>query len=41
MAKSRDGFDTLIDHAPEKLNYVKRSLVEFANSHLGIVTKFG
>jgi len=30
----RDGFDTLIDHAPEKLHFVKQSLVKFANVHL-------
>ena len=31
----RDGFDTLIDHSPEKLQYVKNSLLQFANLHLG------
>ena len=30
----RDAFDTLFDHAPEKLIIVKRSLIEFANRHL-------
>ena len=30
----RDGFDTLIDHAPEKLHFVKESLIKFSNSHL-------
>jgi len=30
----RDGFDTLIDHAPEKLHFVKQSLVKFANTYL-------
>merc|ERR1712012_944733 len=30
----RDGFDTLIDHAPEKLHFVKESLIRFSNSHL-------
>jgi len=30
----RDGFDTLIDHTPEKLHFVKQSLMKFVNSHL-------
>jgi len=30
----RDGFDTLIDHAPEKLHFVKQSLIKFTNDHL-------
>ena len=30
----RDGFDTLIDHAPEKLHFVKESLIKFSNNHL-------
>lgn len=30
----RDGFDTLIDHAPEKLHFVKQSLMKFSNVHL-------
>lgn len=30
----RDAFDTLLDHAPEKLNVVKRSLLTFVNKHL-------
>jgi hypothetical protein len=30
----RDGFDTLIDHAPEKLHFVKQSLVRFSNVYL-------
>ena len=30
----RDGFDTLIDHAPEKLHFVKESLIKFSNTHL-------
>ena len=34
---ARDGFDTLIDHAPEKLQYVKQSLLQFSNVHLGKV----
>ncbi|ESO05197.1 hypothetical protein HELRODRAFT_186951 [Helobdella robusta] len=32
--QERDAFDTLFDHAPDKLNFVKRSLVDFANKHL-------
>ncbi|XP_072045157.1 beta-parvin-like isoform X2 [Amphiura filiformis] len=30
----RDAFDTLFDHAPDKLNVVKKSLIGFANKHL-------
>ena len=30
----RDGFDTLIDHAPEKLHFVKQSLKKFVNNYL-------
>lgn len=30
----RDAFDTLFDHAPDKLSIVKKSLIEFANKHL-------
>uniref|UniRef100_A0A8C1Y3Z5 Parvin, beta n=1 Tax=Cyprinus carpio TaxID=7962 RepID=A0A8C1Y3Z5_CYPCA len=30
----RDAFDTLLDHAPDKLNVVKTSLVTFVNKHL-------
>ncbi|XP_063970796.1 beta-parvin-like isoform X1 [Lytechinus pictus] len=30
----RDAFDTLFDHAPDKLNVVKKSLIAFANKHL-------
>ncbi|KAM9672251.1 beta-parvin isoform 2-T2 [Trichechus inunguis] len=30
----RDAFDTLFDHAPDKLSVVKRSLITFANKHL-------
>lgn len=30
----RDAFDTLFDHAPDKLQVVKKSLVTFANKHL-------
>ena len=30
----RDGFDTLIDHAPEKLHFVKQSLMKFVNNYL-------
>ncbi|KAL1230806.1 hypothetical protein D917_08985 [Trichinella nativa] len=33
----RDAFDTLIDHAPDKLSVVKRSLLTFANKHLNKV----
>ena len=28
---ARDGFDTLIDHAPEKLPIVQQSLINFIN----------
>uniref|UniRef100_A0A665TLB2 Calponin-homology (CH) domain-containing protein n=1 Tax=Echeneis naucrates TaxID=173247 RepID=A0A665TLB2_ECHNA len=31
---SRDAFDTLLDHAPDKLNVVKTSLITFVNKHL-------
>merc|ERR1739838_890080 len=30
----RDGFDTLIDHAPEKLHFVRQSLMKFVNTYL-------
>ena len=30
----RDAFDTLFDHAPEKLQVVKQSLIGFVNKHL-------
>ena len=30
----RDAFDTLFDHAPDKLNVVKKSLIIFVNKHL-------
>ena len=30
----RDAFDTLFDHAPDKLQVVKKSLITFANKHL-------
>ncbi|XP_064417673.1 beta-parvin isoform X4 [Latimeria chalumnae] len=30
----RDAFDTLFDHAPDKLNVVKKSLITFVNKHL-------
>ncbi|CAG2115800.1 unnamed protein product [Medioppia subpectinata] len=33
----RDAFDTLFDHAPDKLQIVKRSLVNFVNKHLNKV----
>ena len=32
---TKDGFDTLIDHSPEKLQFVKNSLLQFANLLLG------
>lgn len=31
----KDGFDKLVDNSPEKVQYVKRSLLQFANYHLG------
>uniref|UniRef100_A0A8C8JXP8 Calponin-homology (CH) domain-containing protein n=1 Tax=Oncorhynchus tshawytscha TaxID=74940 RepID=A0A8C8JXP8_ONCTS len=31
---SRDAFDTLFDHAPDKLNVVKKTLITFVNKHL-------
>lgn len=34
MRCERDAFDTLFDHAPEKLQVVKKSLVTFVNKHL-------
>jgi len=34
MKCERDAFDTLFDHAPEKLQVVKKSLVTFVNKHL-------
>jgi len=33
--QERDAFDTLFDHAPEKLSVVKKSLQGFVNKHLG------
>uniref|UniRef100_A0A672LRT2 Alpha-parvin-like n=1 Tax=Sinocyclocheilus grahami TaxID=75366 RepID=A0A672LRT2_SINGR len=30
----RDAFDTLFDHAPDKLNVVKKTLIAFVNKHL-------
>ncbi|KAF6340111.1 parvin beta [Rhinolophus ferrumequinum] len=30
----RDAFDTLFDHAPDKLSLVKKSLITFVNKHL-------
>ncbi|KAG1689104.1 Beta-parvin [Nymphon striatum] len=30
----RDAFDTLFDHAPDKLQVVKKSLISFVNKHL-------
>jgi parvin len=35
--QERDAFDTLFDHAPDKLQVVKKSLVTFANKHLSKV----
>ncbi|GLV32115.1 parvin [Carabus blaptoides fortunei] len=37
MRCERDAFDTLFDHAPEKLQVVKKSLVTFVNKHLSKV----
>ena len=37
MRCERDAFDTLFDHAPEKLMVVKKSLVTFVNKHLNKV----
>ncbi|KAL1402919.1 hypothetical protein pipiens_005865 [Culex pipiens pipiens] len=34
MRCERDAFDTLFDHAPEKLAVVKKSLITFVNKHL-------
>uniref|UniRef100_A0A7N8XZ21 Parvin, alpha a n=1 Tax=Mastacembelus armatus TaxID=205130 RepID=A0A7N8XZ21_9TELE len=31
---NRDAFDTLFDHAPDKLNVVKKTLITFVNKHL-------
>uniref|UniRef100_A0A3P8ZQL1 Calponin-homology (CH) domain-containing protein n=1 Tax=Esox lucius TaxID=8010 RepID=A0A3P8ZQL1_ESOLU len=31
---TEDAFDTLLDHAPDKLNVVKKSLITFVNKHL-------
>uniref|UniRef100_A0A4W6EGG6 Parvin, alpha a n=1 Tax=Lates calcarifer TaxID=8187 RepID=A0A4W6EGG6_LATCA len=31
---TRDAFDTLFDHAPDKLNVVKKTLITFVNKHL-------
>uniref|UniRef100_A0A8D2PSJ3 Parvin beta n=1 Tax=Zosterops lateralis melanops TaxID=1220523 RepID=A0A8D2PSJ3_ZOSLA len=31
---ARDAFDTLFDHAPDKLSVVKKSLITFVNKHL-------
>jgi len=35
----RDGFDTLIDHAPQKLNLVQSSMINFVNSYLSPIGK--
>ena len=37
MRCERDAFDTLFDHAPDKLMVVKKSLVTFVNKHLNKV----
>ncbi|XP_014616106.1 PREDICTED: beta-parvin isoform X1 [Polistes canadensis] len=37
MRCERDAFDTLFDHAPDKLAVVKQSLITFANKHLSKV----
>ncbi|XP_046390983.1 beta-parvin [Ischnura elegans] len=37
MRCERDAFDTLFDHAPDKLQVVKKSLVTFVNKHLSRV----
>ena len=34
LRQERDAFDTLFDHAPDKLQVVKKSLVTFVNKHL-------
>uniref|UniRef100_A0A3Q3VXV7 Calponin-homology (CH) domain-containing protein n=1 Tax=Mola mola TaxID=94237 RepID=A0A3Q3VXV7_MOLML len=34
LPTERDAFDTLLDHAPDKLNVVKTSLITFVNKHL-------
>ncbi len=34
IKKERDAFDTLFDHAPEKLELVKKSLLTFMRKHL-------
>uniref|UniRef100_A0A672QEJ5 Protein-methionine sulfoxide oxidase mical2b-like n=1 Tax=Sinocyclocheilus grahami TaxID=75366 RepID=A0A672QEJ5_SINGR len=34
LYSERDAFDTLLDHAPDKLNVVKKTLITFVNKHL-------
>ncbi|NXW09891.1 PARVB protein, partial [Fregetta grallaria] len=34
LKPERDAFDTLFDHAPDKLSVVKKSLITFVNKHL-------
>ncbi|KAJ0029512.1 hypothetical protein NQD34_004509 [Periophthalmus magnuspinnatus] len=34
FSTERDAFDTLFDHAPDKLNVVKKTLITFVNKHL-------
>ncbi|KAK2156146.1 hypothetical protein LSH36_220g01000 [Paralvinella palmiformis] len=36
-SQERDAFDTLVSHAPDKLNVVKTSLINFVNKHLNKV----
>jgi hypothetical protein len=33
LAGYRDGFDTLVDHAPEKLSLVQQPLINFINRY--------
>lgn len=37
MKCERDAFDALFDHAPDKLQVVKKSLITFVNKHLSKV----
>ena len=41
MRCERDAFDTLFDHAPDKLMVVKKSLITFVNKHLNKVNNIG
>merc|ERR1719244_1606031 len=38
MRCERDAFDTLFDHAPDKLQVVKKSLITFVNKHLNKIS---